>query len=97
MKKQVKKVVKKAPVKENKLLVSNQEKCRLFKIPAPIFMELVLYSVSDGKELLEISRTCKKMMQIVYMDPRPWLSLVLLKFPKAITPASELIYRNSFE
>lgn len=83
MKKVVKRVGKN-PAKEKKINFSNQENCKLFKIPSPIFMEIIIFCVRSGKELLEISIACKKLLQTLFADPRPWLSLVLSNFPKSI-------------
>lgn len=70
--------------------VSVQSMCKLFKLPSPVFMEILMFSIGNGKELLEISVSCKRMFDFVYKDTRLWLSIYIKHFPKEIKPESEL-------
>jgi hypothetical protein len=69
---------------DKKKILSNQPNCKLFNLPIPILMDLMLFSISQGKEILSLGLTCKKMMEFLFKDPRPWLSILIKSFPNSL-------------
>ena len=63
---------------------SEQTQCKLFKIPNPVLIQIILFATSSGKEYLKLSLTCQKLRSFICKDPRLWLSLILFKFPKVL-------------
>lgn len=75
--------------------ILSQNSSKLLKIPSAIFIEIIIYIIESGIELLEICLTCKKVLHLFFNDPRPWLSLVLQNFRNKIIPKSQIVeYQN---
>ena len=56
---------------DNKVIESKQLNSKLLSIPSPVLMDLLLFCIATGKDLLDICLTCKKMMKFLYKDSRP--------------------------
>ena len=68
-----------------------QTQSKLFKIPNPVLIQIILYAISSGKEYVKLCLTCKKLKDFINKDPRLWLSLILFKFPKALGDSKQTL------
>jgi hypothetical protein len=56
----------------------------LFRLPKPVLFDVFLFAISSGKDFLKLSLICKRVKDFIQKDSRPWLSILILNFPKLL-------------
>ena len=69
----------------------SQSQSVIFKLPQPIQIEIFLFSISSGKDIMRMSLVCKRVKEWIQKDPRPWLSLIIHNFPKLLAADFQIL------